>query len=192
MPDTIRTFIAIELPENIISAIRNVQEGLRSYRFKVRWVRPENIHLTLKFLGNINISRINLIGRTISGSVKDYAPLALSVRGAGVFPGIKRPRVIWTGISGQVPELIALQQTLDENLETVGFPREKRAFKGHLTLGRAKGIIDPKKLNDALKKFNDFETEPFVIDRVFLFKSDLQPTGSIYTKLMSTALTASV
>jgi len=188
MSDTLRTFIAIELPEKIVSAISKVQEGIRSYGFKIRWVRPENIHLTLKFLGNIKEDDTKKVGNTIFESVKGYKPISLKAKGIGVFPGIKKPRVIWTGISDQLNLLTELQKTLDEKLEEIGFPKEKRPFRGHLTLGRAKAKIDPKRLSDALKEFAKFESESFSADRVILYKSELRPKGAVYTKLANLLL----
>lgn len=191
MSNIIRTFIAIELPEKIIYTIRKVQEEIKSYGLKIRWVRPENIHLTLKFLGDIQEADTEKVARAISESVTDYSAISLAVKGIGVFPGIKKPRVLWLGISKQLDLLTALQQTLDEKLEAMGFPKEKRPFKGHLTLGRIKSKIDPKTLHDVLKKFIQFESEPFVADKIILYKSDLKPKGAVYTKLIETYLTVS-
>ncbi len=188
MPDTIRTFIAFKLPKNIISSIKKMQEDIKSYAFKIRWVNPAKIHLTLKFLGNINYTDIEKIGETLINTVNGYAPVSLAVKGADVFPCIKRPRVIWVGITGEVEKLAGIQKDIEENLKKLGFPREKRPFKAHLTLGRIKGKFDPKKLLDAMKKNEEFESELFIADKIFLFKSDLKPTGSVYTELKSISL----
>lgn len=188
MSSPIRAFIAIELPEHVIAAIRRVQESLKSHRFKIRWVKPENIHLTLKFLGDIKPEDIDRIGSAMSQAVGGADPIFLSAAGSGAFPGIRRPRVVWIGISGDVAPLKALQRTLDDRLEQIGFPREERDFKGHLTLGRVKGALDPVKLNAALNAIGTFTSEPFSVDRVFLFRSELKQTGSIYTKLSSALL----
>ncbi len=191
MSNTIRTFIAIELPEKIIYTISKVQEEIKSYGLKIRWVRPENIHLTLKFLGDIKTADTEKVARAVSESATGYPALSLAVKGIGVFPGIKKPRVLWLGISKQLDLLTALQKTLDEKLEAMGFPKEKRPFRGHLTLGRIKSIIDPKTLHDVLKEFIQFESEPFFADKIILYKSDLKPKGAVYTKLVETYLTAS-
>jgi len=191
MSNTIRTFIAIELPEKIIYTIGKVQEEIKSYGLKIRWVRPENIHLTLKFLGDTKAADKENVARAVSESVTGYPPISLAVKGIGVFPGIKRPRVIWLGVSNQLDVLTTFQKTLDEKLEAIGFPKENRPFRGHLTLGRIKSKIDPKKLNDALKEFTRFESEHFLADRIILYKSDLKPNGPVYTKLIETYLTAS-
>ncbi len=188
MSNTIRTFIAIELPEKIIYTIRKVQEEIKSYGLKIRWVRPENIHLTLKFLGDIKEADTEKVARAVSESVTGYPPISLAVKGIGVFPGIKRPRVLWLGISKQLDLLTALQKTLDEKLEAIGFPKEKRPFRGHLTLGRIKAKIDPKRLNDVLKEFTQFESEHFFAKRIILYKSELKPKGAVYTKLVNQLL----
>ena len=191
MSNTIRTFIAIELPEKIIYTISKVQEKIKSYGLKMRWVRPENIHLTLKFLGDIQEVDTEKVARAITESVTGHPALSLAVKGIGVFPGIKKPRVLWLGISKPLDLLTALQQTLDDKLATMGFPREKRPFRGHLTLGRITSKIDPKTLHNVLKEFTQFESEQFFADRIILYKSDLNPGGAVYTKLVETNLTVS-
>ena len=125
MPKTIRTFIAIDIPGNIISNIRELQEGIKAYGFKIRWVRPENIHLTLKFLGDVDEVKIDDIAEAVSKTVGEYSPISLKAKGIGVFPGIKRPRVLWVGLTGQLEFLVRLHKTLDENLKVLDFPGEK-------------------------------------------------------------------
>jgi 2'-5' RNA ligase len=188
MPDTIRTFIAIELPENIIAHIAKVQDGVKRYGFDASWVRPGNIHLTLKFLGYVHKANIENVTSAMTEAVKSYGPISLLAKGIGVFPGIRRPRVIWIGLKGDTYPLIQLQKSLDHALEAVGFPKEERPFKGHLTLARIKRSIDSQKLVDAMKKFGDAESETFVADKLILFKSDLKPAGAVYTKLFSADL----
>jgi 2'-5' RNA ligase len=188
MAKPIRSFIAVALPPSIVDYIDNIKETLCSYRFNVRWVKPETIHLTLKFLGDINATDIGVVGAAMDRAVKETAPITLSVRGAGVFPGVKRPRVVWLGMGGQVPVLIALQQALDENLAAAGFEKEKRPFRAHLTLGRVKGAIDAAMLGKALSDMMNVESMPFVVDRIFLIKSELKPSGPVYTKLINTLL----
>lgn len=188
MSDTIRTFVAVEIPGNILSKIREVQEGIKGYGFKISWVRPENIHLTLKFLGNIEAVDVEKISNAISNTAKGYTPISLAAKGIGVFPDIRRPRVLWVGLTGQIETLVNLQKTLDENLKAFGFPEEKRSFKGHLTLGRIKTKINPKKLGDALMACRSFESETFTAGEVILYKSELKPSGAVYSKLASASL----
>jgi 2'-5' RNA ligase len=185
MPDTIRTFIAVEIPENITSVIRELQQGLKDYGVDIRWIRPENIHLTLKFLGDVEAVDVDKISGAISKTVDGVASIPLQAKGIGVFPGIKRPRVLWVGLTGQLELLIRLQKTLDENLKGIGFPKEKRSFKSHLTIGRMKAKINSKKIVDALMAFRNFESETFIADKIILFKSELKPQGALYTNLAS-------
>lgn len=188
MAASIRTFIAIELPQNIIAAIGGIQEDLKSNKLDVKWVRPENIHLTLKFLGNIDPATVAGIEGVLHDMIKTAAPFSLTAKGLGVFPGLKRPRVIWIGVVGQIDALIGLQRQLDENLQKTGFAPEKRPFKGHLTIGRFRGRLDTQRMAVILNRFHDVEAGSFTVKHLILFKSDLQPNGPIYTKLLDIAL----
>ncbi|MEA3279645.1 MAG: RNA 2',3'-cyclic phosphodiesterase [Thermodesulfobacteriota bacterium] len=188
LTNSIRTFIAFELPEKIITFISKVQKELRSRKLKVKWVRPQNIHLTLKFLGNINETYTEIVGKAMQESANGYSPISLTTKGIGVFPNIKRPRVIWIGITGQTKQLVSLQKGLDEKLDAIGFPRNNRPFTGHLTLARVKERINPERLIDAIKYYSEFESETFIADNICLFKSDLKSSGAVYTKLMSVTL----
>lgn len=190
MIQTIRTFIAIEMPEDVTAAVVEVQEGLRSYGIRLRWVKPENIHLTLKFLGDTNIDDIAKIKALTFESIASYGPLSLRVKGVGVFPGIKRPRVVWLGISGELEALFEIQKRLEMGLAGLGFAKENRPFKGHLTLGRVKGRVDPKKLGDALIAYQGFRSEAFNVDHIVFYQSELTPTGAVYTELAKAPLSA--
>ncbi len=187
----IRTFVAFKLPANIISAIRQVQDEIIAYRFKAKWVHPAKIHLTLKFLGDTRAEAIAKIGEAIQRSAKGCPPIELRTKGIGVFPGISRARVVWVGIKGETDLLRKLQESLQNELNEIGFAREKRSFKGHLTLGRLKKRPDPKALLKAIEELGGFESEPFTADRVILFKSDLKPEGAVYSELKSVKLMAS-
>ena len=188
MPKSIRAFIAFDLPEQVVSAISNIQADVKSDKFNIKCVRPENIHLTLKFLGNINPAAVEQIGAVMREAVKPFSPFNLQAKGLGVFPGLKRPRVIWIGVGGQIDLLIGLQKKLDEDLSASGFPREKRPFKGHLTLGRLKGKIDSDQIAAVVKKYSDFESENFTAEAIILYSSDLQPSGAVYTQLVTIPL----
>ncbi len=181
----IRAFVALKLPENIISSIKKIQEDLKLYRFPVRWVRPEKMHLTIKFFGEIAESDIKNIGAAMNNCAGSYAPLSLSAKGVGVFPGIAHPRVIWAGISGEASLLFDLRNALENRFEEIGFKKEGRPFKGHLTLGRFRERVDSGKLIEALRKFQSFESEIFVAEKIYLYKSDLEPEGPVYTELLS-------
>ncbi len=188
MSQTIRSFIAVELPAAVISLLDNLQQELQALGLKARWVRPQNIHLTLKFLGNIDPAAIEDIGEAMAEAAGDCAPFALTVGGIGFFPGIKRPRVIWVGLGGATTVLLNLQRNLANRLAAVGFAKEKRSFKAHLTLGRIRRAVHPNILGQALEDYSDLENLNFSADRIILFKSDLKPSGAVYTHLKQAEL----
>jgi 2'-5' RNA ligase len=183
MGDKIRTFIAISLPESILQAIGKAQATLRESRLHIRWVRQTGIHLTLKFLGDVERNNIEKIRAAIGRAAERCSPFTLHGEGVGVFPDRRRPRVIWIGMSGDVKSLAALQRDLESQLKGLGFPKEKRSFKGHLTLGRVKGRLDPARLGKALEGLGPFKTESFTVQSVDLFQSTLRPDGAVYDRL---------
>jgi RNA 2',3'-cyclic 3'-phosphodiesterase len=188
MSDTIRTFIAISLPEHIIEEIGKMQKKVRKSGFKMRWVKPENIHITLKFLGDIHSQMIQPIVNCMDRCGKEHHFVQLFSKGIGVFPGLKRPRILWAGIDGETDALRAIQEQLDEYLRVTGLPKENRPFKGHLTIGRFKGRADSKKLLSVIKEFSVFETKSFSAETLSLYKSDLTPSGAIYTRIAAAPL----
>jgi len=179
----IRSFIAIELPDEIRHALAEVQKHLRRDVAGVRWVEPGSIHLTLKFLGDIPAEQIQPIVAAAMGAVQDEPPVSLGVSGLGAFPNPRRPRVIWVGIEGDVARLGRLQARLEEALEPLGFPRDARAFRPHLTVGRVKEPRRPPDLTRALADVTVPRCNSFDVREILLYKSDLRPTGAIYTKL---------
>jgi 2'-5' RNA ligase len=183
MSQTIRSFIAFELPAAVISLLDNVQREIKALGLKARWVRPQNIHLTLKFLGNIDPAAIEDIGQAMADAAGDCAPFTLTVGGIGFFPGIKRPRVIWIGLGGATAVLLNLQCNLADRLATIGFAKEKRSFKAHLTLGRIRQAVNPNILGQAIENYSDSGNLKFSADRIILFKSDLKPSGAVYSHL---------
>jgi len=183
MPPTLRTFIALELPPSVISLLEKVQEDLKSMGLPAKWVRPENIHLTLKFIGNINPGDIDKIGGAMMDAVDDFAAITLVAGGVGVFPGIKRPRVIWVGLGGQIQSLFTMQRMLEDKLADLGFNKEKKPFKGHLTLGRFRQTVNPNTIRQIMREHANLYSEEFTVRRIILFKSDLKPTGAVYSQL---------
>jgi 2'-5' RNA ligase len=188
--ETFRAFIAIDLPESVKSFLSEAQEALKLYGFRVKWVRPQNIHLTLKFLGNTATADTDKIAEAITLAARNCPVVTMAAKGIGVFPDVRRPRVIWAGLIGQLEILANLQQTLDTHLADLGFPRETRAFKSHLTLGRVKGKMASDRMRAAIDKLKEFESESFEINQVILFKSELRPTGAVYTKVQRVNLSS--
>jgi len=188
--EAFRAFIAIDLPESIKSFLSEAQEALKLYGFRVKWVRPQNIHLTLKFLGDTATADTDKIVEAMTLAARNCPIVSLTAKGVGVFPNIRRPRVIWAGLNGQIETLANLQQTLDAHLADLGFARDTRAFKSHLTLGRVKGKIAPDKMLAAIDKLKEFESESFETHQVILFQSELRPSGAVYTQIHGIAFQA--
>ena len=183
LPKKIRAFIAIDVPEPVLRAIAEAQDTLRGSGLKIRWVRKEGIHLTLKFLGDIDSDDVEKIRAGMGRATKAFSPVTMRADGLGVFPDLRRPRVVWVGLSGDIEALRALQRDLESQLNGLGFPKEKRPFKGHLTLGRVKGRLDRMKLREALEALGDFRTESFSAQSLVLFQSELRPDGAVYSRL---------
>ena len=179
----IRTFLAIELPEEIKAQIGNIQNRLKTTVKGVRWTKLEGIHLTLKFFGNVSENDIANISKVVEKNTVDARPLTLNVSTIGTFPNLRRPRVLWFGISGSVERLSDLQNEIEKDLESIGFQRENRAFRAHLTLGRVKSPKEVKGLSEIIKNEESYDAGSFKAYGLTLFKSDLTPQGAIYTKL---------
>lgn len=183
MGEKIRTFIAISLPESVLQAMGQAQQTLWTLGRAVRWVRKEGIHLTLKFLGDVDKDDVEKIQIALERATEEASPFVLTAQGTGVFPDLRRPRVIWIGLSGDLPMLFALQANVESQLKSLGFPEDKRPFKGHLTLGRVKGRLDATELRRALEGLAGFQTDAFTVQSVALFQSTLCQHGAVYAKL---------
>jgi 2'-5' RNA ligase len=179
----IRSFLAIELPKPILTKIEEVQADLRLAHGDVRWVSPEKIHLTLKFFGNIEEARIDTIFRSIEKPIQGTSRFSLKVRGVGAFPQLKNPRVIWMGLVEEGEVLTSLQKQIETQLEKIGFQPEDRSFHPHLTLGRVRSSRGKGDLVGRIEKHKEEEFGDLQVERVVLFKSDLKPSGPIYTPL---------
>lgn len=179
----IRAFIAVPLPAHVTEALGRLQAQLKNFGIRMKYIDPENIHLTLKFLGDIRAVDAGAIGQKLTEAAAGFSPIELSAKGLGVFPGIRKPRVLWAGVAGQTEILERLQQIVEEAMAGLGFEKENRRFAGHLTLGRFKGGADSLLLADAIRKYGDFESGPFIIKSLELFESTLTPKGPVYAKL---------
>jgi 2'-5' RNA ligase len=191
MTDLIRAFIAVTLPDPLAGLVSEVQQTLRAQGLRIAWVAPGNVHLTLKFLGDIEPTDIDPIAAVMSECAQRFVPLTLSAGALGVFPDLRRPRVVWLGITGDMPQLIAFQQDLDARLVAMGkgrFKPESRPFKGHLTLGRIKARTDSGILVKALRETGRVESDAFTVDAIHLIQSRLTPSGSIYTPIRCVVL----
>lgn len=190
MSELIRTFIAIEIPDGIKAAMVDVQGALRKTGADVGWTRPEGVHLTLKFLGPVEAAVIPKLSAAVETAIKDEASLTVEVKGTGVFPNARAPRVIWLGLGGDIDAMAELARKVDAACEGLGFKPEDRPFKPHLTLGRVKSSKGSKALMDALKSFENVELGGFKAESVSIMKSELKPSDAVYTQIQEIKLKA--
>ena len=189
-PAAIRTFIAIEMPVKVKALIASHVERLKGLVPRgIKWVDPQTCHLTLAFLGNVPDAHLPTLPRLLDAVATDSPPLRLKTGLLGAFPGPRRPRILWLGLEGDTQLLAHTQSRLQDALETDGFPREQRAFKPHITLGRARGKglipLPETALNGQAEDALAFE----VLD-IVLMSSILTPSGPIHTPLHSALLSA--
>ena len=187
-----RIFIAIEIPQNIRVKITEITDYLQSKTSPtaVKWVDYENLHLTIKFIGETKQEKIEEITKVLSQSLAHQAPFSLEIGGLGMYPNNTNPRVIWLGVTGGEP-LIAMHNILDQNLARLGIQREGRPFSPHLTIARLRRNTDAassKTIGRTLSQFRVDSLGLFNIDRVQLFQSVLTPSGPIYKTLFSVPL----
>ena len=189
-PTTTRTFIAIEMPVKVKDMIASHVERLKGLVPQgVKWVDPQTCHLTLAFLGNVPNGRLPTLFRIMDTVATDSSPLHLKTGLLGAFPNPRRPRVVWLGLEGDTRLLAVTQRRLQDALEADGFPRERRVFKPHITLGRArdKGFIPlPKTALNGLAE----NTLSFEVRDIVLMSSILTPSGPIHTPLHKAHLSA--
>lgn len=184
----IRSFIAIELPQEFLAGLMQVQEDLRTNAWaeEVRWVRPEGIHLTLKFLGDVPANRIDPISQAVAQAVAGIRPFTVTAEGLGVFPNWRRPRVIWVGVGGDTEVLHTLQAQVETAMAELGFEPESRPFHPHFTLGRVRQGVSSasqKRLGAALRTHVVQRVGRMLVEEVSLMRSQLNPQGAIYTQL---------
>ncbi|MBU0567253.1 RNA 2',3'-cyclic phosphodiesterase [bacterium] len=183
MSQQIRTFIAIPLSGQIKEELSKLQEELKKSEAQVKWVSPEGIHLTLKFLGNVDEEKIREIEEAIAKKTKDCSPFLLSLGCLGVFPDFRRPRVVWVGVEEGASKVKELAKRIEKALLPLGAKKEDRPFSSHLTLGRVKGTKGIEKLKEILGCLKAKESGSLKVDRIEIIKSQLTPKGAIYTTL---------
>ncbi|MDZ7374016.1 MAG: RNA 2',3'-cyclic phosphodiesterase [candidate division KSB1 bacterium] len=178
----IRTFIAVDVPAQCKQRIADLQKELRAYPGRVTWTRAEGIHVTLKFLGNVEATRIDAVAEALARAVRGAQRPRLCARGTGAFPSWRSPRVFWIGVEDEGGNLARIQRAVEEELEGLGFPREGRPFTPHLTLARVKAPGSVAAMVARLREV-DFRTEPFEAEEILVMRSDLKPQGAEYTPL---------
>jgi len=176
------------MPPAIKEAAAAIQCELMKSKTAVGWVRPEGMHLTLKFLGELSSPQLDEIETALGKAAEGTGSLKITVRGVGVFPNPKNPRVIWLGIDPEDDRLSRLQERIDRGLERLGFQPEEREFHPHLTLGRVRSSRGLDDLMKALAVQHNFLAGECVLDHLHLIQSELNAGGAVYTKLWSVAL----
>jgi 2'-5' RNA ligase len=188
---TIRTFIAIDLPAPIQKELEGVINQLKGpHTSAIRWVSTNNIHVTLKFLGDISSSSLETLTKAIKAEASRFQPFEVKVADLGAFPNIRRPRVVWVGLHAP-PALEALQRGIESETRKIGYSPEERPFTPHLTLGRVAHNASLEAIHQisiAISNIEVGELGVFWVDSIRIYRSDLRPTGSIYTPLVTSPL----
>ena len=192
MSETLRAFVAIELPDDARRALAGVVEELRLARIPgLRPVRPEGIHLTLKFLGDVPQPRIEPVAAALAGAARTHGPFVLTLEAMGVFPLGGAPRVLWAGLAGDLAALRRLQREVDDALEPLGFQKDLRAFNPHLTVARIRNGTSKADRQLAARTLSEIHVQSGVkisVESVELMRSKLTSDGAIYASLKSIPL----
>ena len=189
---TIRSFIAIELPEAVKTGLQQIQTELTLPRYSfVKCVAPEGIHLTLKFLGNISAQKVTEITRVMEQASQGVSPFQLQITEVGAFPNMRRPRVLWVDIRGEVDKLVGWQLRIDNGLVPLGFTKEARPFTPHLTLARIRENCSPGdrlRFGETLDGSHVEVDYRFTVSSLNLMRSQLLPAGAVYSRLAEVKL----
>jgi 2'-5' RNA ligase len=188
----IRAFIAIDLSADIQRRLDEVAQNYKTQltNIPIRWVAAKNIHLTLIFLGDVSLSNLDILTDMIQAEISGHRQFDISVGGSGTFPSIRQPRIIWIGVEAP-PELTAIQNGIEAITGRLGYVRDERPFSPHLTLGRvARNATsqDIKAISKALETNKVGFLGATCVEKVHLYRSDLQPTGAVYTQIFSSSL----
>ncbi len=189
--ETYRLFIAAELPPNIKAELVDTQARLRRANLPVSWVAPGAMHLTLRFLGDTSAALIPDLDRAIRAGLAPHSAMNLRLSGAGAFPNDRRPSVVWAGVGGAVATLQRAQAAIEAALGGLGIVPEPKPFRPHLTLGRLRREANPEqqqRFGDAIRSLQPPAPLEWTIERVVLFRSELQRDGPIYTKIVDCRL----
>lgn len=189
MSQPIRCFIAIEIPETIQTQLARIQGTLRNQIQKASWVKPGNIHLTLKFLGDVDPDNFESIENAIKGVTIRHRSFSLRIGGVGAFPNLARPRVIWAGVTVGRERVSAVAQDINLALSQCGFSLETKKFNPHLTIARLKERINLMPYTNQYRQYDRIDRAEMTVDTISLVQSQLHPGGAIYSTLRSYSLT---
>ncbi|MDH5542494.1 MAG: RNA 2',3'-cyclic phosphodiesterase [Nitrospinota bacterium] len=188
--DTVRAFVAVKAGKEAEAALGGVLAELAKTGADVRWVHAENLHLTLKFLGNVKSERIGKITETVEKIARETGPISLAVNGLELIPNPHYPRIVCAELGGEVDKLKDLAELAEKELVKLGFEEEQREFFPHITLGRVKSFKAKSSLIMKMRQFHKRGLAKIDVKQIFLMKSELNPTGAIYTELAEMKLSA--
>jgi len=187
--DSIRAFIAIAVEAALAAEVKKVQQRLNSPDGAVRWLNPEHLHLTLRFLGNVATERLEDLAAALRRACARTAPFHLALEGAGCFPNTRRPRVVWIGIQGDLEPFRELQEQIAQETKNFGDRGDEHAFQPHLTIGRVKASgVEGRKAGQAIELVTVPKLGDWTVHHVLLLRSELIPDGARYTTLAEVAL----
>lgn len=188
----IRSFLAFEMPVKIKEIVSRTLKEMKKLPLDVRWVKADNIHITVVFMGNISEDYLMPIGEAVSKICKRYGPFDVTLTGSGIFGSLRNPRVLWIGLDGDLTRLSYFRNSLQKNLKPFGIKEEKRRFKPHLTLGRfRKGSGSIVNMDELLSEYQNVTSPTCTVEELILFRSELRPAGAIYSRLETWPLTGS-
>lgn len=189
MPQSLRSFIAVEISPNVRARATQLIKTLSGTDAKIKWVEPHNLHLTLVFLGDVQMEEVPQLCEAMQRAVAELPPFDLEVRGAGAFPDARRPRTIWMGVSRGTEEMVALHDAVEDALADLGYRPEGRRYRPHLTLGRVRQAPrDSKELIRLLEEHSDYLADVMSVADITLFSSELTKEGPLYEPLGSAEL----
>jgi len=180
-----RAFVAIELPAPVRDAVADVMGELRRAQADVAWVRPENLHVTMRFLGEMTDEQRQMLADVLARIAGNFQPIPIALSGLGAFPSISAPRVVWVGISQGQDPLVQLAGQLEDAVVALGMPRDTRRFTAHVTLGRVRTPRHRAQLVASLRDLTWTPPGPFIADHLTLFQSQLTSSGAIYTPVFT-------
>lgn len=183
-----RLFIAIGFEDNLRKQLAGLQAELKQAQADVRWVASENIHLTLRFIGEVSEEAVPSIKDILKKTIENYRAFEIELKGVGAFPSVNNPRVIWIGCQDPTGQLFRIYQDIERSLIKLGLPGDDHKFSPHITLGRTKSTKNRDKLIKLIKLKQDYKVGRQKVKEITLFQSQLQPTGPIYTVLEQVTL----
>lgn len=183
MTPTIRAFIAIELNENIRNLLAKIQGYLKQLECDIKWVKPQNLHITIKFLGDVALQQLDAIKEGLQTTMTEIQPFAFTLTELGTFPDAKRPRVVWVGIDDQNLQAKKIAELTENTLAQLGFKKEDKKFSPHITIGRIKSNKNLHQLSMEIKRYPLPTDIVQSITHISVYKSTLTPSGPIYEVL---------